>query len=696
MLSSKNRITPLASAIKKASTVLGALILSAQTLPSIAQDSGRLSVNAKITDYTFITSANMLAYTEFELSGEPLAESLGLDLDVLDPNFIDEPTQFDYVAGIESYEYSEEAMYALNYQSQLGPHLVNGPQNKQRGGDQQSLQKRIDKLAKSVGFPSNQIAKNIYPISLPYRSASADFNGQVNTKIVGQEEIEVLNSQGDAVTVTAQIPAYKNDYQTLAWNKKQRELVIEPAAIGGILLKEVMWSQDFLGGMHTLKNDEEVEASSSKMDQDGKHALGVSAADGMNGVILTELSVDKMLYLQNKLVFNGHSLGAKITPQYNARKNPVWFPHAISINEKTQNNVNALGKLTVQDPASTLRDSWMLLWPLSEYFAYSDQRVANSAQNSAFKAVFDGQPFASTPKVNTDNTSSNNIAGKDAFSLASNLSNMVFKNIDALHFNNKANTFVDSFRGKQDKHVTTYDAAYSIVALSIYQRAQDALPVGYASADGSDVNLKTQQGKRALAMMTAQADFIIKQLTDKNGLVFDGLTLNGKHDTEQSLDAQFAAIRGLSSAFLATQKPHFREAARKLYLAVDKHYYDASLKTWAINGKGHYTPWTAAAVASAMRETMLHLRNNESENAPALELSSLVERHASWFKAVIDGPALGQGLQLSEALADTGEYLLKENNHGADNDHDNVANITGAGGKYGRANVMAAKVVLSN
>ena len=75
----------------------------------------------KVEDKTFNTAANMLAYTEFELSGEPLAEAIGLDLDVLDANRADEPTPFDFAAGIESYEYSEEAMYALNYQSGMGP-----------------------------------------------------------------------------------------------------------------------------------------------------------------------------------------------------------------------------------------------------------------------------------------------------------------------------------------------------------------------------------------------------------------------------------------------------------------------------------------------------------------------------------------------------------------------------------------------
>ena len=105
--------------------------------------SGAAHAAVKVEDKTFNTAANMLAYTEFELSGEPLAEALGLDLDVLDANRADEPTPFDFAAGIESYEYSEEAMYALNYQSGMGPHLVNGPQNLARGGTMASLGQRV-------------------------------------------------------------------------------------------------------------------------------------------------------------------------------------------------------------------------------------------------------------------------------------------------------------------------------------------------------------------------------------------------------------------------------------------------------------------------------------------------------------------------------------------------------------------------
>ena len=677
--------------LQRAIQMASAYSLVLMTVSSFSQAAP--SFTTKVIDNTFITSANMLAYTEFELSGEPLAEALGLDLDILDPFEKDQPTLFDYVTGIESYEYSEEAMYALNYQSQLGPHLVNGPQNTQRGGTLKSLEKRMASLAKSVAYPVTDIAKNIYPISIPYRSASPEFNQPVNTKIMGQEEIEIFNNAGELENIVAQIPAFQHDYKTLAWDKKKQERIIEPAAIGGILLKEVMWSQDFLGGMHVISNDEEVEASSSTMDKDGKHALGVSASDGMNGVILTELSLDKMLYLQEQLAFDGHTLGANINPQYNAKKNPIWFPHAIEVNEATKNNRNAIGKLTVKDASSTLRDTWMLLWPLSEYFAYSDQRSANTNQNPAFSATFDGQPFASAPTANTDNNPKNNIALNDGFSLASNLSNMMFKNIDALHFNNKHQTFVDIFNGKQGNHVTTYDVAYTIVALSIYQRAQDALPVGYASGDSGNLHLNTPQGKRALELINFQAQFIINNLLAKNGLVSDGVTLNGKQDSGQSLDAQFSAIRGLSAAFVATKNEAFRAAARQLYINIDKQLFNKNLGTWAINHKGVYTPWTAAAIASAMREIMLHLKNNEAENNPTLELASLVERYGSWFRAVINGPSITQGMQLSEALSDTGELMI--NGKSGDSDQDNVTNVTQAGGQYGQANVLAAKVIIS-
>jgi len=649
------------------------------------------AANVQVLDKTHSPAANFLAYTEFELSGEPLAESLGLDLDILDPNQVSQPTSFDYAAGIESYEYSEEAMYALNYQSTMGPHLVNGPVNQARGGSLADLGKRFIELASAVGFPSEEIPLNMYPISVPYMSGNPEFVGKVDTTKVNGEELEVLSAKNKAAVHNTVIPAYFRDYKTLAWNPASFDKSINPGAIGSIFLKEVMWSQDFLGGMHVTASDEEVEATSSTMDQDGVHSLGVSAADGFNGVILTEMSLDKLLILQDKLGYDGKKLGAKFGPDYDASKNPVWFAHKVAVNETKQNGVNKLGKLTVTDGSSSLRDTWMLLWPVSEFYAFTDQRTANTAQNPAFTSVFDGKPFAAAPKQNVDNNSSNDIIATDAFSVASNIANLSFQNLANLHFNAKAGTFVTKYDGKQNAQVNTFDAAYSLVALSIYQRSQDALPVGYASADGGDVNLATKQGKQALSMIKAQADYIVNTLIAKNGLVVDGATVGKSVAKSQSLDAQFAAIRGLVAAYLATNDISYKNSARSIFLAVEKNMFDAELGTWAqVPGKATiHTPLTAAAISGGLRETMLHLVNEEGESQPSLELQHLTERYNAWFKVVVNG-----GQQLSEWVGDSGENLIK-NSTTTDSDQDGVFQVTAAGGKFGTAQTMAAKVSVS-
>lgn len=644
-----------------------------------------------VLDKTLEPAGNFLAYTEFELSGEPLAESLGLDLDVLDPNVADDPTPFDFVSGIESYEYSEEAMYALNYQSTMGPHLVNGPANKARGGELADLGKRVIEMATAVGFPVSEVPQNMYPISLPYVSGSPEFAQKPDTTTVNGDEVEITTAKGNSKTVQTEVPAYFRDYKSLAWNDASFDKSFNPAATGGILLKEVMWSQDFLGGMHVTTTDEEVEAESAIMDQDGQHSLGVSAADGFNGMLLTEMSVDKMQIMQDKMGFDGKTLGVKFGPDYNPSKKPIWFAHKVAVTEGQENGVKSIQALKVTDGSSSLRDTWLMLWPVSEFFAYSDQRTANTAQNSAFLAVFDGAPFAAAPKVNIDANEKNDVIATDAFSLSNNLSNLLFKNIAALHYNKAKGTFVtENKSGKQGNKVDTYDAAYSIVALSIYQRAKDALPVGYASAESGDVDLKTDAGKEALMMIKGQADFIINKLVTKNGLVADGATLSKtvKVDDGKSLDAQFAAIRGLVAAFLATDDVKYKQAARSIYLAVEKNMFDKNINTWAsVPGKATiHTPYTAAAISGGLREVILHLKNEEGENEPALELTTLTDRYVSWFRGVING-----GMQLAEWMGDSGENQLK-GSKSTDTDEDGVHQIIAAGGKFGTAMTMANKV----
>ena len=639
-----------------------------------------------LVDANIDVAGNFLAYTEFELSGEPLAESLGLDLDILDANAVDQPTAFDYSAGIESYEYSEEGMYALNYRSTMGPHLANGPRNATRGGNHQALTKRLHQLAAAVGFAPDDIPANLYPLSLPYRAGSPKVTlGRVATS--AGERIEALNAKGQEVVLNTLTNGYLRDVSALAWNPASFDRTLTPAAIGGILLKEVMWSQDFLGGMHDAATDEELEADSATMDHDGKIKLGVSTEDGFQGMLLTEISLDKLQILQDQLAYDGKQLGAAFGPDYDASQSPRWFPHAVAVNEQQRQGVNSLGSLKVTDRHSTLRDSWMLLWPVAEFYAFSDQRVGNTAQNPAFQAVFDGAPFASAPAANTDANVNNDIMANDAFSLAGNIGNLLLSNLETLHFDAKAGTLVDrALPGQPGKQVTTFDASYALVALSIYQRAQDALPVGYAAGDGGDVNLKTAKGKRALKLIRAQADFLLKHAIGRQGLVVDQLTIGQKAGGSQSLPSQFAAIRGLVAAGLATHDGRYTQAARAIFLAVEKHRFDKGLGTWVdeVGQPLEVTPWHAAAISGGLRAVMLNLANQDNSREPALELRHLADRYVSWFRTTING-----GLQLSEPDGDTGEHRLADSNT-IDADGDGVPSMIGAG----YAPVLANKVRL--
>jgi hypothetical protein len=655
----------------------------------------------EVVDRSFDTAGSMFAYTEFELSGEPLAETLGLDLDVLDPARIDKPTAFDYAAGIESYEYSEEAMYALDYQSQMGVHLANGAANAARGGDLPALGKRFIELAGAVKFPTDELPLNLYPISLPYQSGSPEFAAAVDTTSTKTDRIEMIDAAGKARTLQVSVPAYLRDFKTLAWTGTARP-AFNPGAIAAALLKETMWAQDFLGGMHTVEGDAEVAAESAQMDRDGKHALGVSSVDGMNGLILTEISWDKLWLLRERLTYDGKKLGASIGARYDAKR-PVWFPHRVDVEETQRNGVKAIGGLRVSDASSHLRDSWLLLWALSEFYAFSDTRSAHLKQSPAFLAVFDGTPFPNPPAENIDEDDANDVRGTDPFSLAASLSNLVFENLATLHFDATAGSFVDRWRGSRGKEIATYDVAYALVALSVFQRAIDALPVGYASGDASSGGLGTPQGKRALELVRRQAKFICEKLIGPKGLVADGYVIGKGASETRSLATQFAAIRGLSAAFVATGDVAFRDAARKIYLAVEKELYDAKLGTFAdAPGKPtEHTPWTAGAISGGLRAALLHLRNEESESNALLTPAHLSGRYTAWFKLVINGKTPGSGMQLAEWIGDSGENVLaaagaepatERPANASDIDGDHVPQVTAAGGKHGTAMTLAARV----
>ncbi|MBW7453415.1 hypothetical protein ACFOLF_10035 [Paenibacillus sepulcri] len=639
-------------------------------------------VKVNVKDYSFDTAGNMFAYAEFELSGEPLAESLGLDLDVLDAGKPDSPTAFDYIAGIESYEYSEEAMYEVVEKSGMGLHLANGPavadEAKKAGqSPNELLASRFLKMADSVGQPADQIQQNMFPTFIEYAAGDPHYAQKVDT-----------GKYADGENGTY-IPNYQVDFSSLRWDRDKMKKQFVPAAYGATMLKQSLWAGDFLGNLHNAESDEEVDASTAAEGQEADQGLklGVSSVDGMQGMILTEEVWNKLQYVRDNLFYDSSLQGLGALGK-NATN--VYLPHAIDVEENGDKDYPNVKGLKVNDGSSSLQDQWLMLWPTSEFYGMTDQRKDNPNRNPAFARVFDGDPFPAAPAANTDSDPSNDVVSNDPFTIASDVLLAVFDNIKTRHWNNDAGTLVTSFDGgKQGTAVDTFQAGYTIEALRMFERAIDGLPVGYANGDAAE-GLKTAAGAEAKEMIIRQADFILSALINKDGLAVSGYdTAKDEAGQDTTLLAQEGAIRGLTSAFLATEDEKYRDAARHLYAAMDSKLWDNGIKAYKTNGdEASYDAFAAGGVSAMLRLALLHLKNTGSESdAPkALEQSAIQQRYVDFYRQVIDGPSLEEGMQASE-FWDTGDFY-KEGDDSGNTDGDTVPQIQKGHGDNGISPVL--------
>lgn len=643
------------------------------------------SVKVPVTDYRFDTAGNMFAYSEFELSGEPLAEGLGLDLDVMDVRKVDKPTRFDYTSAVKSYEYSEEAMYEVVEKSGLGLHLMHGSVNQElakqaKTTSPEMLVNRLYRLADAVGYPRDQIFQNMYPTFMEYSGGDPHYIQKVDTG-------KFADGEGGTY-----VPNYQVDFATLRWDRHKMDKTLTPAAYGSTFLKQALWAGDFLGGFHEKESDKELEAKAAIDILNPKIGLGVSSADGIQGAILAEEIWNKLAYIQNHLFYNAktarleHGSGVHYDPAQGLQ----YLPHQIAVQEKVADGVAQSAGLTVTDPKSELQDQWLMLWPLSEYFAVLDQRPSNPNRNPAFQALFLNGLFPKAPKQNTDDSYQNDTFSLDPFSLNRNILLQVFRNIQAMHWNEQQGMFITEHNGtSQGDRMDVFQAGYTMEALRIFQRAYDGLPVGYASGEQGE-GLHTPEGKQALDMIRKQADFLLAKGLDRQGLMGNGYSIRqGLDASPATLKAQIGAIRGLTSAYLALKDPKYREAARKLLVKVDQTFWDPEVTAYRTVGDRYvYDPYIAGGVSAMLRIGIQNLYNipSDTEKPKELDRKTILNRFQGFYDQIIDGPSLHEGMQASE-FWDTGDsYVTGDNSGNTDKDH--VPQIQAGHGKYGISPIL--------
>lgn len=540
-------------------------------------------------DDLFKTADQMLLANELFESGEPFAEELGYNLDDLNPMVPDSPDSVAYATGIEGYEYSRYLLGNVVSRSGIGLHMMWSP----RIGQMVAMQpdtfdgkftngmingfKEDDQMMMMIhhfGMLANQMAP-MHPFP-----QFADFESG-NPQL--PQDVE---------------PDFLSNFESLRWDRSQFSKVLNLAAMGQSLWKQYFWAQDMLGGFHNGNNEEVVpdgtvspdSADSPNFDPDNDVFYGGNSVDGFIGQVLTAEGINKVIFMLNKLAYDGTSLGMVDPATYDPANGIKYFPHKIAVTESIVHETMPPKPtaLEVTDASSHLFDQLSMLLGTVAYKNMMDPNI-NDEAHYAFHEVFDGDPFPAPMSVTGQPGPFNAMAGA---------SMVLFKNIMAMHFNQAEGTFTDESElsggsVSPGDEISAVNAGYILVALNHFKNEFAGTPLEQMAADA----------------INAQAGFIINSLKDENGGYYNAYTLgSGPDNSSKEAVSQAAVIRGLYAAYNATQNNDYLNAANSAYQFLISGFYVSSLtafRTVKNSNTAEYTPFNLAVLSGALREATL-------------------------------------------------------------------------------------------
>jgi len=541
------------------------------------------------TDY-FSTRDQMLLANEINESGEPFAEALGYDLDLLDPMVLNQPDSTSYTLGIENYEYSRYLLGTVISRSGIGLHMMWAPvitemaamepddyDGSFTGGVPNGF-KEDDKLMQTImhfGMLANQMAPmNPWP-------QFADFEG------------------GDPHLPQPVAPDFNMDFSSLRWDRDLMDKTLSPGAMGQSLMKQYLWAQDMLGSFHdSLDNGITPDGilspdsvGSPNFDPFNNIYYGGSSLDGFIGQVLTAEAINKTKFLISSLAYDGTELGMVDPATYDPANGIKYFPHRIAVTESPVADMlpPKASELLVTDASSDLFDQLSYLWGTLNYKNMMDPDNNSDDTHLAYHTVFDGNPFPAP-------MSQTGMPGP--FDLMKGTSKVIFMNLMAMHFDMANGTFVNTSGlsngvPQPGDEISTLEAGYIIMVLAKMNEEFAGAPLEQMSLDA----------------LNAQSTFLINNLKDSDGSYFNGYVLNQGPDTSpKTSTSQAAAIRGLYAAYALTANTDYLDAANEAYNFLILNYYVAgqhAFKTELDNDLAIYTPLNFAVVAGGLREAAL-------------------------------------------------------------------------------------------
>ena len=613
--------------------------------------------NAQVTivdNSTFSTRNQMFLANELFESGEPYAEALGYNLNVLDPLLLDQPDALAYTTGIENYEYSRYLLNTVNGRSGIGLHMMWSPvitanaamtgvtdTNGNGFKEDEVLMMMIQNFGTNANFTPFQ---NPFPIYAAFETGNTNLPNTVATD-------------------------FATNFGSTRWNRSLMTKTLNLGAMTQTMWKQYFWAQDMLGAFHDGTDAEVVPTGSNSPDFAGSPNFdpgnniyyGGNNIDGFIGQVLTAEAINMTKFTVGNLAYDGTTLGAIDLATYDPASGIQYFPTKIAVTEAATVSglPPRLNSLTVTDATSQLFDQLSFLLATASYRNMMNPNI-NDTQHYAYHEVFDGFPFP--PAANPTATPP---IPPGPFNLMSGAGKATFLNIMAMHYNTTEGTFVDTatLSGGAPVMGTTIsaeNASYIIVALAKFATEYTGTPLA----------------TNAINALTNQANYIIANFKDTtNGGYYNSFMIGtGGATSVKTMAANAAIMRGLYAAYQATGTASFLTEGNIAYNTLITNFYSPSamaFRTELGNSTASYTPWNMAILSGALREAKLV---GGQANAPTI--------YTDVFKKVYNK------MIISEAPP-TGEMGTTA---GSDSDGDGIPTIVGGTKPF----VFAALGTLNN
>jgi hypothetical protein len=585
-----------------------------------------------------------------------------------------------YSSAVESYEYSKQPMNNVAFESGAGTSLLFGPVLNPTGATgAAALQLGQDWIARMAGG-ANANVRFVHPFDAnnplgwpglwPTLQPFASWNPAIQPTNEAGCSISSDDDPGAAGALTCD--DYECNYSSLhlADRAAQVSSTIGPGPSGWVDWKEALWTLNYLQVMHDVKEAQIDAVAPLQLVNVGVPGnsvtgalfpgvyLGSSDIEGFQaGNFIQILDNQAAQWLSQLTTTDGTSLGGFASLAAALAYGPGdplrWFPASIRVTEAPDpSGFPAPTGYTIADAGSDLLDQAGLLGGYATAYSLTDQGNDDVGGSQPVMAYFDGDPF---PAQNQAPDGSPTLHDR---SLA--MMRVVLVDMDRVHIDPATGIFVDhaDLAGGQVTRGATLStdvAAYTLLALRTARRSLDSELALYTNTKPDEQNVPSPldafppvgpaggvaYGARLEQLIGALAGVFYDHLTTPDGRAFAGwnVAAGAATDSGTSLDAHTAAVRGLTTAYLATGAVKYRDRALAVFRRIESAFYDPSARIYRptegdASAQVTFTPRRFALLQASLRDTY-ELIGVLPGNAA---LASLIERRVARLnKLVLNG-----------------------------------------------------------